>query len=142
MIFCRSIQRSIVCSLFFKVMEMMTLITVFGVLWNYDITVYWVRSYPAVPAGLVDTCVSISGWTLDMPKSETLAVILPSSRMLLGFTSLWITGGSWIDHVRYISHHTLVTYTHLYFFETELIIYIGFELMKICPLGIQCEYLK
>ena len=62
-------------------------------------------TYPKVPAGRVDICVSISGFALDMPKSDTLAIILLSSRMLLGFTSLWITGGSWIDHVRYIMIH-------------------------------------
>ena len=67
------------------------------------------NTYPAVPAGLVDTCVSSSGLALDMPKSATLAIILPSSRMLLGFTSLWITGGSWIhnaitDHLPHIRH--------------------------------------
>lgn len=51
--------------------------------------------YPAVPAGLVDTWVSISGDSLEMPKSATLATRFSSSKMLVGFTSLCITGGSW-----------------------------------------------
>ena len=128
---------------FFKLWKWWHLLIVFwiSVMRSYDISMEWVCTYPAVPAGLVDTCVSISGFAFDMPKSATLAIILPSSRMLLGFTSLWITGGSWIHngivhHLPHISHiHTWIKYIFQgyifssvqfqFYVNTTQIIYIG-----------------
>lgn len=63
--------------------------------WNQDYTCGSRSSYPAVPAGLVETWVANSSVALEIPKSATFAERLSSSNMLLGLTSLWITGGSW-----------------------------------------------
>lgn len=51
--------------------------------------------YPTVPARLVETWVCNSNDSLEMPKSATLATKFSSSRMLVGFTSRCIMGGSY-----------------------------------------------
>lgn len=68
-----------------------------GALWSGN----WIdmgeqaSTHPAVPAGRVEMWVNESWFSLDMPKSETLAIKFSSSNMLLGLTSRWITGGSY-----------------------------------------------
>ena len=52
---------------------------------------------PAVPAGSVETWVATRLDALEMPKSATFAVRDSSNKTLLGFTSLCITGGSYIQ---------------------------------------------
>ncbi|CAA6657374.1 unnamed protein product [Spirodela intermedia] len=46
-------------------------------------------TYPKVPATPVVACVSELPSSLASPKSERYALSSLSSRMLLGFTSLW-----------------------------------------------------
>lgn len=59
----------------------------------------WKAPYPAVPARSVDIWVSSRDDVLEMPKSATFAVNESSSKMLAGFTSLWMTGGSCIPKI-------------------------------------------
>lgn len=74
-----------------------------------------VYTYPAVPAGLVEMWVMNSGVSLEIPKSATLAIRNSSRRMLLGFMSLCITGGSCTKRVSSSSEKFLLKSPNILF---------------------------
>lgn len=54
---------------------------------NMIMTAYSGSRYPTVPRATLDMCVKSSSACLESPKSDTLALILLSKRILLVFTS-------------------------------------------------------